>query len=172
MNDKNTRRRRFLVAALTFSTVATALPGTAWLRSSAAWADASASADLDVMAILARRLFPHDEIPDSVYAAVMGNVFAALAGNPASEGLLAAAEQALDAFSDEAWIELEKSKQIAAIESIQDAPFFGAILGTVRGAFYYDPAVWPYIDYPGSSKEYGGYINRGFDDIDWLPGEA
>jgi len=29
--------------------------------------------------------------------------------------------------------------------------------------------VWKHIDYPGSSKEYGGYINRGFNDIDWLP---
>lgn len=172
MNDKNTARRRFLVAALTFSTVASALPGTAWLTSSAAWADEPAAADPNVMARLARQLFPHDEIPDSVYAAVMGNVFAALAANPATEGLLAAAEQALDAYSNTPWIELDEREQIAAIQSMQDAPFFGAILGTVRGAFYYDATVWPYIGYPGSSKEYGGYINRGFDDIDWLPGDA
>jgi len=172
MDDKNTARRRFLVAALTLSTVASALPGMPWLRNSAAWADEPAAEDPNLMARLARRLFPHEAIPDSVYAAVMGNVLAALAGNPATASLLAAAEQALDAYGNASWLELDEREQIAAIESIQDAPYFGAILATVRGAFYYDPAVWPYIDYPGSSKEYGGYINGGFDDIDWLPGEA
>ena len=28
---------------------------------------------------------------------------------------------------------------------------------------------WPRFGYEGSSAEHGGYINRGFADIDWLP---
>jgi len=28
--------------------------------------------------------------------------------------------------------------------------------------------VWPKFGYEGSSSERGGYINRGFDDINWL----
>jgi len=32
-----------------------------------------------------------------------------------------------------------------------------------------DPALWKTLGYQGSSIEHGGYLYRGFDDIDWLP---
>ena len=167
MNDSQTTRRRFLLAALAFSTAAVA--GSAWLRGAAAWASSS---DGTTLARFGRLLFPHDGLPDKVYAEVMNNVLVALGSNPATEDMLAAAEHALDAQQDTAWIERDESEQIAAIENIQGEAFFAAILGTLRGAFYYNPAVWSHIDYPGSSKEHGGYKFRGFDDIDWLPGDA
>jgi hypothetical protein len=36
---------------------------------------------------------------------------------------------------------------------------------------YSNPQVWPLFGYQGSSLEYGGYLERGFDDIAWLPKE-
>ena len=164
MNDTQTTRRRFLLAALAFSTAA--VTGSTWLRGAAAWAS---STDGTTLARFGRLLFPHDGLADDVYAEVMGNVLTALAANPAAENLLAAAEHALDAQHDTAWIDRSEPEQIAAIENIQGEAFFAAILGTLRGAFYYNPAVWSHINYPGSSKEHGGYKFRGFDDIDWLP---
>jgi hypothetical protein len=167
MNDSQTTRRRFLLAALAFSTAA--VTGTTWLRGAAAWAS---STDGITLARFGRLLFPHDGLSDEVYAEVMNNVLMALGSNPATEDMLAAAEHALDAQHDTGWIERDESEQIAAIESIQGEAFFAAILGTFRGAFYYNPAVWSHINYPGSSKEHGGYKFRGFNDIDWLPGDA
>ena len=35
-------------------------------------------------------------------------------------------------------------------------------------SLYNQPAVWAKLGYEGSSAEHGGYIHRGFDDIDWL----
>ena len=64
---------------------------------------------------------------------------------------------------------LDEAEQIAVMQEVEGEAFFAVILGTVRGQFYYNPEVWKHIDYPGSSREFGGYINRGFDDIDWLP---
>ena len=164
MNDSLTTRRRFLLAALAFSTAA--VSGTSWLRGAAAWAN---STDDTTLARSGRLLFPHDGLSDDVYAEVMGNVLTALAANPTTDNLLAAAERALDAQQDTAWIDRNETEQIAAIENIQGEAFFAAIVSTVRGALYYNPAVWSHIDYPGSSKEHGGYKFRGFDDIDWLP---
>ncbi len=164
MNDSQATRRRFLLAALAFSTAA--VTGTTWLRGAAAWAS---STDGTTLARFGRLLFPHDGLSDKVYVDVMGNVLAALAANPATEGLLAAAEQALDAQHETAWIDRSETEQIAAIENIQGEAFFAAIVETLRGALYYNPAVWSHINYPGSSKEHGGYKFRGFDDIDWLP---
>ena len=34
---------------------------------------------------------------------------------------------------------------------------------------YNDPQVWEKLGYEGPSAEQGGYLSRGFDDIDWLP---
>ena len=167
MNDSQTTRRQFLLAALAFSTAA--VTGTTWLRSAAAWAS---STDGTTLARFGRLLFPHDGLPDEVYAEVMNDVLMSLASNPDTENLLAAAEHALDAQHDTAWIERDEAGQIEAIENIQGEAFFAAIVGTLRGAFYYNPAVWSHINYPGSSKQHGGYKFRGFDDIDWLPGDA
>ena len=65
-----------------------------------------------------------------------------------------------------------EDSQIEAVGSIEGEAFFAAILAGLRGTFYYHPKVWAHIDYPGSSKEHGGYKFRGFDDIDWLPEES
>jgi hypothetical protein len=34
---------------------------------------------------------------------------------------------------------------------------------------YNNPLVWRYFGYEGPSAHLGGYINRGFDDISWIP---
>lgn len=164
MNDSRTTRRRFLAASLALSTVA--VSGAAWLRGAAAWAGSPSNATL---ARFGRLLFPHDGLPDKVYAEVMGKVLTALAGSPASTDLLSVAEQALNRQQDKAWFDLDEPAQIKAIETIQGEAWFAAILSTLRDAFYDDAAVWAYMNYPGSSKEFGGYLHRGFDDIDWLP---
>ena len=48
----------------------------------------------------------------------------------------------------------------------------GAFFKTLRSdlvvSLYNQPAIWPKFGYEGSSAEHGGYIARGFDDIDWL----
>jgi hypothetical protein len=58
------------------------------------------------------------------------------------------------------------------MSSLSERPFFEAIRSRVLGRLYTHPKVWEVIRYPGSSVEYGGYHDRGFDDIDWLPEEA
>lgn len=172
MSDTQTTRRRFIMAALTFSTVAAAVPGPSWLRASEAWAKSGEETATDLMVRFARLVFPHDRLPDSTYREVIGIVLAALASNPETEALVAGAEQALDARRGSSWTDLAEDEQLVVLGEVQGEAFFAAITGTVRGAFYYHPLVWQYLGYPGPSRGFGGYIRRGFDDIDWLPGEA
>ena len=171
MTKMQTTRRRFLVAAITFSTVAASTSGSLWLRSSAAWAQTNDADDdlTEVLLRMARLLFPHDGLADEVYAGVVGGVLAVTASDPAMSEVLRSAESVLDSKRDQSWMNLDEAEQIAVMQEVESEAFFAAILGTVRGHFYYNPEVWKHIDYPGSSREFGGYINRGFDDIDWLP---
>jgi hypothetical protein len=55
---------------------------------------------------------------------------------------------------------------------LQDEGFFTAIKFQVLGRFYAHPKVWQAINYPGSSVEHGGYVERGFNEIDWLGEDA
>jgi hypothetical protein len=164
MHDNCLNRRRLLAAMLAYSTLPVgALVG---LRTGTAWGESREDAEL---VRLARLLFPHDGLSDEVYASVMGKVLRNLAAAPATAELLDTVQAELDARQESHWIDLDEPAQVAALRNIQGEAYFAAILGAVRLAFYTDPAVWQHIDYPGSSKEYGGYKDRGFDDIDWLP---
>ena len=164
MAELYTTRRRFMLTSLAFSGLA--VTGTSFIRASAAWAS---SGDDEALTHFARLLFPHDGVADAVYAEAMASVLAGFEANPETDGLLDSAEAALNAQQDESWFDVDEVAQVSAIKDIQGEAFFAAILGALRGAFYYHPAVWEHINYPGSSKEYGGYLNRGFNDISWLP---
>ncbi|MDX2410314.1 MAG: hypothetical protein QNK16_00010 [Woeseiaceae bacterium] len=171
MQTKQTTRRRFLVAAITFSGLASVPSSLSWIGSSAAWADTNGENEKNpgAMAQLARLLFPHAELPNEVYAEVIDEVLAWTAADPATDGLLAAAEQALNAEVKQSWFELTQDEQLAMLRALQDKPAIVGIREMVRFRLYQHRTLWQHIGYPGSSKELGGYINRGFDDIDWLP---
>ena len=165
MRDSQTTRRKFLVAALTLGGAAATAP---FLRSSQAWAETDADMPT-VMVKLARRLFPHEGMADRVYGEVVGQVLATIASNPATAGLVDGATQVLDSAASGRWIDLGEAEQLEVLRATENDPTVVGLRETVRFVFYENESVWKHIDYPGSSKEYGGYINRGFDDIDWLP---
>jgi len=56
---------------------------------------------------------------------------------------------------------------------MEATPFFQTVRGSLVGADgpYNLPAVWKKLGYQGSSWQFGGYLNRGFGDIAWLPKE-
>jgi hypothetical protein len=121
---------------------------------------------------MARLLFPHDGIADDVYAEVIDSILTDAAKDASMTEMLNEAVAALNAAQGADWFEAGEHEQIAAMREIESEPFFAAILGNVRARFYNHPQVWALIKYPGSSVEFGGYVERGFDDIDWLPEDA
>ena len=53
--------------------------------------------------------------------------------------------------------------------AIETAVFFQKLRGDLLVTLYNNKEVWPKFGYEGASADKGGYINRGFNDIDWLP---
>ena len=173
MNDKQTTRRKFLVATLTFSGVASSSLGISLVRSSATWAAESDSTEsLAAIGRLAQLLFPHEGLASAVYAEVVGQVLAMTAADPATDGLLNVAEDALNTALGGSWVSASEAEQLATLTALQNEAFIVGVREMVRFRLYDNAGLWQHINYPGSSKEYGGYINRGFDDIDWLPEEG
>ena len=61
-----------------------------------------------------------------------------------------------------------KADRVAVLKSIETTPFFAKVRGDMVVALYNQPEVWAKLGYEGASAEYGGYIHRGFEDIDWI----
>lgn len=160
-------RRRFLVATIAYSGLISTGAGAALFRASAAWAKSPAEGAAELVR-LARLLYPHDGIADDVYMQVIDGILS----DSTNDSALNAAMTALDAAQSGDWFDLDTGDQVAAMKSVETEPFFEAIRVNVRDRFYTHAKVWEHIGYPGSSVEFGGYVDRGFDDIDWLPEEA
>ena len=96
--------------------------------------------------VAARTMFPHDALPDDAYA----NVFAQL-------------------DDPQAFVELDEDGRLEALRRCEGSPFFDLLKATAVVAIYDNPLVWKAFGYEGPSVHLGGYLNRGFDDLDWLP---
>ncbi len=64
----------------------------------------------------------------------------------------------------------KEEDRVAVLKEIekQDGAFFNKIRGAMVTGIYNNQEVWPIFGYEGESSSKGGYINRGFDDINWL----
>ena len=171
MNPGESSRRRFLVATIAYSGLISTGMGAALLRASTAWAK-SANGNADELTRIARLLYPHDGIADAVNAKVIDSILSDAANDASMMEMLKQAVAALNAAQNGDWFDIGADDQIKSMMLVENEPFFAAIQSGVRARFYNHPKVWEHIGYPGSSVEYGGYVDRGFDDIDWLPVDA
>ena len=55
------------------------------------------------------------------------------------------------------------------LQELADTEFFTFVCGIAVVSLYDDHEVWELLGYEGASFDKGGYIDRGFDDLDWLP---
>jgi hypothetical protein len=115
----------------------------------------------------ARTMYPHDALPDAVYRRVCDKL-----AEVASED--AAVAQTIDdgvsaLGSGHAFAELSADEQFRALTEIEGSEFFELVRSTAVVEVYSDERTWQVCGYEGPSFDKGGYLNRGFDDLDWLP---
>jgi hypothetical protein len=123
---------------------------------------------------MARDLYPHDRLPDLFYETAVATIDGKLAGEPASATLLADGVAALDKaatarFGKPYGAIAAEGDRVAVLKEIESTPFFTRMRAEMITALYNQPDLWAKLGYEGSSAEHGGYIHRGFNDIDWLP---
>ncbi|MDA4634724.1 Twin-arginine translocation pathway signal, partial [Escherichia coli] len=58
--------------------------------------------------------------------------------------------------------------RLKLLRQIEDTPFFQTIRGGLVTGIYNQKELWPLFGYEGESYSKGGYIARGFSDIEWL----
>lgn len=114
-------------------------------------------------------MFPHDSVPDGPYERTAEKVAAAASENPRLLAQLLQGLEDLDRLRDKPFVSLPADTALTLLRGIQDTAFFQGVLGVAIVAFYDDHEVWDRLGYEGPSFDKGGYLHRGFDDLDWLP---
>ena len=137
----------------------------------AAWAVETDVLKPETMATLvqmARDIYPHDQVGDEYYVvAVKGYDTADAAG--AIEAGVAKLNAAAQAAGHENYLAMSWERdRVDVLRAMEDDPFFQQIRGGLVTGLYNQKAVWPIFGYEGESFSLGGYLNRGFDDINWL----
>nr|WP_047167087.1 hypothetical protein [Sphingomonas sp. Y57] len=120
-------------------------------------------------AALLRVAFPHGRLAPDFYRGVAETYLREIAAKPAATAEHDRGLALLDGNHIAPFANLPAVIQKGLVERIDQEPFFKAILWRGAELIYRDRSVWKMVGYESSSLEYGGYHDRGFDDIDWLP---
>jgi hypothetical protein len=169
-------RRIFLQGAATAVPVA-AVAASTGLSIEDAWAaDATTltPAALKTLVKVARDIYPHDFLVDSYYITAIKPWDGKAAKDPAIKAMLEDGVRRLDqdakdhhklGYAEVPW----EADRVVLLQGIEQTEFFKKIRSDLVVSLYNQEELWPKFGYEGSSAEHGGYIKRGFNDIDWLP---
>lgn len=120
---------------------------------------------------MTRAMYPHERLPDVHYQRVVAALDAKAAADEPMKTLLTEGVGWLATTTGRDTDEfgsLPEAEQVAALTRLEDTPFFKAVAAEATVNLYSQHDVWPYFGYEVVSPDDGGYLERGFDDIDWL----
>ncbi|WP_306155695.1 Twin-arginine translocation pathway signal [Roseovarius sp. MMSF_3281] len=117
---------------------------------------------------MARDIYPHDHVSDEYYVIAVKD-YDTVEAAPGVEAGIAALDAAAQGrgFARYLAISWERDR-VDLLRVIEKGAFFQQIRGGLVTGLYNQKAIWPLFGYEGESFSHGGYINRGFDDINWL----
>ncbi|MEI5679755.1 MULTISPECIES: twin-arginine translocation signal domain-containing protein [unclassified Mesorhizobium] len=149
------------------------ISGSAVISPQHAWGLETTALKPETMATLiqmARDIYPHDQVPDKYYAIAVKS-HDEMAGKDAAhkelieKGIADLDQKAGDGgYAGLGWEE----ERVKLLQGIEETPFFQAVRGGLVVGLYNQKEIWPIFGYEGESYSKGGYIARGFDDIEWL----
>ncbi len=122
-----------------------------------------------LLARLLRVTYPHDSFPDGPFERTATAVQEAAALDAAQDRALVQGLEGLDRSGGGDFLALDDEAAEELLRDRADDHFFRLIRSTAVVALYDDPEVWGLLGYEGAAYAQGGYLHRGFDDLDWLP---
>ena len=169
-------RRRFIKSGVAAAPAASLLAGGATLGAESAWAQATSlpAHALATLTLMARDTYPHDQIGDAYYRKAVAHWDDATATTAAQRKLITDGVTMLDTeanarFGTDYLKIAAESDRVTILQAIEPSPFFKTVRADLVVSFYNQKELWPKFGYEGASAQYGGYLHRGFNDIDWLP---
>jgi len=130
------------------------------------------------LVVFTRDLFPHDRLDDSFYQRAVKPLEDEAAQDGSTKQILALGVAWLDtkavSVAGRPYAQVgEESKRVAVVTRLTQDPsapraFFDKVYSTTIVSLYNQPELWPKFGYEGPSSAKGGYLSRGFNDLNWL----
>jgi hypothetical protein len=161
-------RREFLHVTGVLTGLLAAGSPLALLAPSRAWAvDLTSLTSAEAATLLAatRTIAPHDKLEDAAYAVVVRALDAAAAKDEALHRQLKEGVASLGA----GFAGGSESVRVEALRRIESTPFFQNLRLQTLLVLYSTPLAYTYFGYEGEAFSKGGYLQRGFNDLRWLP---
>lgn len=112
---------------------------------------------------LLRTMYPHPQFPDGPYERC------AEAVRDGAQIDLSAALARLDDLAGGSFRDADDAVVRQLVDGLGRDDAIVAVHSVAINVLYDDPEVWAILGYEGASFNKGGYIDRGFDDLNWLP---
>jgi hypothetical protein len=122
--------------------------------------------ELRTLTAMVRQMFPHERFPDGPYERCAVAIREAAADDVRTKAQL---EQGLGELTARRFTEMDPHAAMACLKEISGSSFFAFVRATVITTLYDDREVWSLLGYEADSFAKGGWIDRGFNDLDWLP---
>jgi len=122
--------------------------------------------DRKLISKMIKTLYPHNTFPSGPYERTTDDVINK--GN-ADAGKMLMMRDGIRELNANSFSDLNFNDATKYLKSIEGSAFFNHVRGTSVVTLYNDKEVWDVLGYEGSSFDKGGYINRGFNDLNWLP---
>lgn len=116
-----------------------------------------------------RVVFPHESLPDGPYERTADGIIEAANASTWLRVTLVQGLRTLDGLAGDTFVDVDDDTATKVLTHVEGTEFFGFIRRTAVVSLYDDPEVWEALGYEGPSFDEGGYVDRGFDDLDWLP---
>jgi len=120
--------------------------------------------DLQLLAGVAYDLFPFDDLDPALYVQVAQRVLA-----QESPAVVQGIAMLRENTRNQPWAGVDETQRTDLLALLERSAFFTTMRASAVEVLFRDPAVFDLLGYGGSAIEKGGYINRGFADITWLP---
>ena len=114
---------------------------------------------------VARTIAPHDKLDDAAYALVIHTVDVE-AGKDAA--FLKTLQEGVANLGPD-FTKDPESKRVEALKRLESSPFFQTMRLKTLQVLYSTPMAYAYFGYEGEAFSKGGYLLRGFNDLEWLP---
>ncbi len=118
---------------------------------------------------LLRAAYPHPRFPDGPYERTADAIISQVDASLWHRLALTRGLTTLDAAAGGSFADLDDDAALSLLRTMADAEFFRFVRGVAVVTLYNDHEVWDLLGYEGESYSKGGYLERGFDDLDWLP---
>jgi hypothetical protein len=118
---------------------------------------------------MGRVLYPHDKLPDAVYALLVKDLDTAASTDATLAGQLRSGIQELNRLAGGKFVDADDRLKLEAVTAMERSDFFGTVRGKCVTSLYDNDMAYAVFGYPGASWDKGGYITRGFQDLSWLP---